>query len=268
MKKNLLLISLFVVSISYGQIKTLKANIFTSSQCTAGGVTTIYYPNGGAYVPANLISKHAGESPDSNWKMELVVDQPGEIWIAAEVVFLTAMPSAGAPYPMADMLSISSSDYTLTAYANRTREEDKTLNCTTAQVTANQHNKIRFNLQYNGTYVNGTDITFDITITDPASNVTETINVTVSPIESTASIDKLKKYDFSFGPNPTEHSIYLSAVKSIGNVEVFNLVGQKFLSTDMRDTKGTLDISNLLKGVYIMNVTIDENIGTYKIIKE
>ena len=91
MKKNLLLISLFVVSISYGQIKTLKANIFTSSQCTAGGVTTIYYPNGGAYVPANLISKHAGESPDSNWKMELVVDQPGEIWIAAEVVFLTAM---------------------------------------------------------------------------------------------------------------------------------------------------------------------------------
>ena len=92
--------------------------------------------------------------------------------------------------------------------------------------------------------------------------------MTVSPNESTASIDKLKKYDFNFGPNPTEHSIYLSAAKSIGNVEVFNLVGQKFLSTDMRDTKGTLDISNLSKGVYIMNVTIDQNVGTYKIIKE
>ena len=258
MKKILLLISLFVVSISYGQIKTLKANTFTYSQCTAGGVTTIYYPNGGAHVPGGLISKHAGESPDSNWKMELVVNQPDEIWIAAEVVFLTAMPSAGAPYPMADMLSISSSDYTLTAYANRTTEEDKTLNCTTAEVTANQHNKIRFNLQYNGTYVNGTDVTFDITITDPTSNVTETINVTVSPIESTASFDKLKKYDFSFGPNPTEHSIYLSAAKSIGNVEVFNLVGQKFLSTDMRDTKGTLDISNLSKGVYLSLIHISE----------
>lgn len=36
----------------------------------------------------------------------------------------------------------------------------------------------------------------------------------------------------------------------------------------MRDTKGTLDISNLSKGVYIMNVTIDQNVGTYKIIKE
>ena len=36
MKKNLLLISLFVVSISYGQIKTLKSKRFSHvSQCTS-----------------------------------------------------------------------------------------------------------------------------------------------------------------------------------------------------------------------------------------
>ena len=80
-------------------------------------------------------------------------------------------------------------------------------------------------------------------------------------------IDNLNKYDFSFGPNPTENLIYLSASKNIGNVEIFNLVGQKSLSTDLRASKGALDISNLSRGIYIMNVAIDKNIGTYKLIK-
>ena len=265
MKKFLLLISLFILGNTYGQIKTLKANAFTESQCIAGGVTTIYYPNGGAHVPANLISKHAGESPDSNWKMVINVDDPNKKWIAAEVVFLAAMPGAGAPYPLADILSISSSDYTLTAYAHRLSEADKTLNCSSTQVTVNAYNKLRFNLEYNGTYANGTPITFDITVTDPKTDYTETINVTVN---NTLSIDKLEKYDFSFGPNPTGDFINLSATESIGNVEIYNLVGQKSLSSDISDTKGTIDISNLSRGIYIMNVAIDEKIGTYKIIKE
>ena len=266
MKKILLLISLFILGNTYGQIKTLKGNTFTSSQCIAGGVTTIYYPQGGANVPGNLISKHAGESPDDNWKMELVVDDPNEIWIAAEVVFLAAMPGAGAPYPLANMLSINSSEFTLTAYAHRLPEDDKTLNCDPVAFGTNAFNKLRFNLEYNGNYANAdAAITFDITVTDPKTDYTETINVTVN---NTLSIDKLEKYDFSFGPNPTEDFIYLSASKNIGNVEIFNLVGQKSLSTDLRASKGTLDISNLSKGVYIMNVAIDKNIGTYKLIKQ
>ena len=266
MKKILLLISLFILGNTYGQIKTLKGNTFTSSQCIAGGVTTVYYPKGGASVPANLISKHAGESPDDNWKMELVVDDPNEIWIAAEVVFLAAMPGAGAPYPLANMLSINSSEYTLTAYAHRLSEADKTLNCDPVAFGTNAFNKLRFNLEYNGNYANGdAAITFDITVTDPKTDYTETINVTVN---NTLSIDKLEKYDFSFGPNPTGDFIYLSATESIGNVEIYNLVGQKSLSSDISDTKGTIDISNLSRGIYIMNVAIDEKIGTYKIIKE
>ena len=267
MKKILLLISLFILGNTYGQIKTLKGNTFTSSQCVAGGVTTVYYPPGAdANMPASLVDKHLGESPDDNWKMELVVDDPNEIWIAAEVVFLAAMPGAGAPYPLANMLSINSSEYTLTAYAHRLPENDKTLNCDPVAFGTNAFNKLRFNLEYNGNYANaGAAITFNITVTDPRTNHTELINVTVN---NTLSIDKLEKYDFSFGPNPTKNLIYLSANKSIGEVEIFNLVGQKSLISDIGDTKGALDISNLSRGVYIMNVAIDEKIGTYKIIKE
>ena len=257
MKKKLLLISLFVVSISYGQLKSLKANGFTVSGCTAGGKTTVSYPT---YF-TGATSGYAGSSNTSNWELNMNLEELPKNWIQAEVIFENNIPS---PTSMDDMLSISSNDFTLTAYAHNATGNTLT-GCNFA---GGQVNKIRFNLEYNGTYVNGTDVELNITTQDPVSGVSETINVTVSPNESTASIDKLKKYDFNFGPNPTEHSIYLSAAKSIGNVEVFNLVGQKFLSTDMRDTKGTLDISNLSKGVYIMNVTIDQNVGTYKIIKE
>ena len=265
MKKSLLLISLFILGNTYGQIKTLKANAFTESQCIAGGLSVIYYPQGGASVPNNLIEKHAGESSDSNWKMVLNVDDPDKKWIAGEVVFLAAMPNAGAPYPLADILSISSSEYTLTAYAHRLVEADKTLSCSSTQVTVNAYNKLRFNLEYNGTYANGTPITFDITVTDPKTDYTETINVTVN---NTLSVDELDKYDFSFGPNPTGDFIYLSANESIGNVEIYNLLGQKSFSSDLRDNMGTIDISNLSRGIYIMNVAIDKKIGTYKIIKE
>ena len=200
--------------------------------------------------------------------MEIVVDASDEIWIAAEVVFLAAMPGAGAPYRLADILSISSSsEFTLeAAYAHRLREEDKTLTCDIDAFGVNSFNKLRFNLKYNGVYANGsTSITFDLIVTDPKTDHTETINVTVN---NTLSIDKLEKYDFSFGPNPTGDFINLSATESIGNVEIYNLLGQKSFSSDLRDTKGTLDISNLSKGVYIMNVAIDKNIGTYKLIKQ
>ena len=61
-------------------------------------------------------------------------------------------------------------------------------------------------------------------------------------------IDKLEKYDFSFGPNPTGDFIYLSATESIGNVEIYNLLGQKSFSSDLRDNMGTIDISNLSDG--------------------
>ena len=56
MKKILLLISLFVLGNTYGQIKTFKGNTFTSSQCKAGGVTTVYYPLGHPSVPQILLS--------------------------------------------------------------------------------------------------------------------------------------------------------------------------------------------------------------------
>ena len=256
MKKIILLIAIFFVSISYGQLKQVKGNTFTSSACGAGGKSDISYPS---YFTGST-SGYAGVSTSNKWEMNFNVDDLNEVWIQAELIFQTGIPENT---PMANMLSISSNDYSLTAYAH-----NATGNSLTCSFSAGQINKIRLNLEYNGTYVWGTDVQFTITATDPSTGTSETINVNISPNDPTASIDKLEKYDFSFGPNPTEDFIYLSASKNIGKVEIFNLVGQKSLSTDLRASIGTLDISNLSKGVYIMNVAIDKNIGTYKLIKQ
>ena len=256
MKKIILLIAIFFVSISYGQLKQVKGNTFTSSACGAGGKSDISYPS---YFTGST-SGYAGVSTSNKWEMNFNVDDLNEVWIQAELIFETGIPENT---PMANMLSISSNDYSLTAYAH-----NATGNSLTCSFSAGQINKIRLNLEYNGTYVWGTDVQFTITTTDPSTGTSETINVNISPNDPTASIDKLEKYDFSFGPNPTEDFIYLSASKNIGKVEIFNLVGQKSLSTDLRASIGTLDISNLSKGVYIMNVAIDKNIGTYKLIKQ
>lgn len=256
MKKIILFIAIFFVSISYGQLKQVKGNTFTSSACGAGGKSDISYPS---YFTGNT-SGYAGVSTSNKWEMNFNVDDLNEVWIQAELIFETGIPENT---PMANMLSISSNDYSLTAYAH-----NATGNSLTCSFSAGQINKIRFNLEYNGTYVWGTDVQFTITATDPSTGTSETINVNISPNDPTASIDKLEKYDFSFGPNPTEDLIYLSASKNIDNVEIFTLVGQKSLSTDLRTSKGTLDISNLSRGIYIMNVAIDKNIGTYKLIKQ
>lgn len=257
MKKIILIISLFIVSISYGQLKQVKGNTFTSSACGAGGKSDVSYPS---YFTGNT-TDYAGVSSSNKWEMNFNVDDLNELWIQAEIIFETGIPENSL---LDNILSISSSDYTLTAYAHNTT--DNTLNgCSFA---GGQINKIRFNLKYSGTYVWDTDVQFNITTNDPSTGASETIIVTVSPNDPTASIDKLEKYDFSFGPNPSENFIYLSSNKSIGDVEIYNLVGQKSLSSDISDTKGTIDISNLSRGIYIMNVAIDEKIGTYKIIKE
>lgn len=86
--------------------------------------------------------------------------------------------------------------------------------------------------------------------------------------ESTAGLEDLGQFNFSYYPNPSKYFIGLSAVSKIENVEVFGLLGKKVLSEKFNSNNGTVDVSNLAKGMYIMNVTIDGIKGSYKIVVE
>lgn len=85
---------------------------------------------------------------------------------------------------------------------------------------------------------------------------------------STASIDELKKFNFSAYPNPTSNNLTVSASKNIENVEIFNLIGQKVMSLTPNTNNKTIDVSNLNTGVYILKATIEGIKGSYKFVKQ
>lgn len=132
--------------------------------------------------------------------------------------------------------------------------------------------------------------TMDATLTEHSVNFiatsTETVNVwfqknktsatggevylddVVFEEDLTASIDDLKKFNFSYAPNPTKDFVRLSAASSIKDVKVFNLIGQEVLQATYNSRNPSIDISDLTAGVYVMKVAIDDSIGTFRIIKE
>ena len=261
MRNFLLVLCLFSFMVSNGQITQLKANDFLpGTACMAGGLSTVSDPS---------------TSSSGEWEINLVIGNvqdtanPGVNYntLMGEAKFNNQIPLqvGGVDTQISDLISINSSDFILKARAVRALDSNYDCN----KPSPNDHKALRFKLVYQGTIVeNGPDIKFSIFLTDQGAEnpAPEEVIVTMTPPQ-TASIDRLKKYDFSFGPNPTEDLIYLSDSKNIGNVEIFNLVGQKSLSTDLHASKGDLDISNLSRGIYIMNVAIDKNVGTYKLIK-
>ena len=101
---------------------------------------------------------------------------------------------------------------------------------------------------------------------DYMQNVQMTVKVIYDA--STASVDQLEKFDFSYAPNPTKDFIQLSAANPIEGVQIYNLLGQEVLQNTYNLRNAKVDVSALNEGVYILKVVINDNIGTYKFMKE
>lgn len=76
------------------------------------------------------------------------------------------------------------------------------------------------------------------------------------------------KFKFNYYPNPTKNQVNLSAEKNISKVEIYSILGQKVQSNTVNAAQKQLNIANLQKGVYFMEVSIDNAKKTFKIIKE
>lgn len=84
--------------------------------------------------------------------------------------------------------------------------------------------------------------------------------------ESLATSD-LNKNMVSIFPNPVKDLLNFKGAKKITNIEVYSLTGQKVRSLDqLSDNK--IELSNLIKGTYIINANIDGSIKSFKFIKE
>lgn len=85
---------------------------------------------------------------------------------------------------------------------------------------------------------------------------------------STASVEDLKKFNFSAYPNPASNNLTISASKNIQNVEIFNVIGQKVMSLTPNTNNKSIDVSNLNTGVYVLKATIEGIKGSYKFVKQ
>ena len=95
---------------------------------------------------------------------------------------------------------------------------------------------------------------------------TDSQRTTFNYDESTASIKDFDSSVFSLYPNPVRSVIKVDDSSfSLKNMTIFNLIGQKLLST----TENKLNIENLDKGVYLLKVeTLSGKFATKRILKK
>lgn len=90
-------------------------------------------------------------------------------------------------------------------------------------------------------------------------------NIVVDATLSTTEIDDI--LDFSYYPNPVNDNLSLKAQKNIQNVIVYNMLGQEVIRTNPNTVNTELNMSELQSGAYFVKINIDNNIETFKIIK-
>lgn len=92
-------------------------------------------------------------------------------------------------------------------------------------------------------------------------------NVEVFPTPAT-SINKFKNIEFKLFPNPTSDVLNLSASKNISSIQMYNSLGQEVINKNIKALSAYLNISELNKGIYMINVTIDGQTQTFKFLKQ
>ncbi|WP_445756101.1 T9SS type A sorting domain-containing protein [Polaribacter sp.] len=75
-------------------------------------------------------------------------------------------------------------------------------------------------------------------------------------------------FNVSIYPNPANNKLNISAVNTIQNAEIYNVLGKKVMNVAINKTSESIDISNLASGVYMIKYNIENNVGTAKFIKQ
>lgn len=87
-------------------------------------------------------------------------------------------------------------------------------------------------------------------------------------LDGTLSTDDNSIAGFKMFPNPANNVLNVAAGNNIETVTIINMVGQKVLEEQVGATSSQLDIARLQTGAYLMQVTTDGQVGTYKFVKQ
>ncbi|WP_168710264.1 T9SS type A sorting domain-containing protein [Flavobacterium sangjuense] len=69
-------------------------------------------------------------------------------------------------------------------------------------------------------------------------------------------------------PNPVKEVLTIAGSTKINAVSMYNFLGQEVLAKNLNYNEGTIDVSNLSPGTYLVKVTADDVVKTLKVIKE
>ena len=86
--------------------------------------------------------------------------------------------------------------------------------------------------------------------------------------KAAASVTSFSNASVKMYPNPSAGSFTIESVKNIENVVIMNSVGQVVLSSEVNNNSFNFNNSNLAKGVYVVQVSIEGVVSTAKLIVE
>ncbi|NLJ81806.1 MAG: T9SS type A sorting domain-containing protein, partial [Bacteroidales bacterium] len=118
------------------------------------------------------------------------------------------------------------------------------------------------------TFVLNTNFLFMVFVTDEQNTYD---GWELSYTSGVSAIDELKARSHSLYvfPNPATDQVYIEHLQDIiKEMYVYNLLGKQVKYFNVNNTKTTLSISDLSKGIYFLHIQTDKGIETKKIVKE
>lgn len=91
---------------------------------------------------------------------------------------------------------------------------------------------------------------------------------TISAWSNSLTTPEFKTNNFKAYPNPVQDILNLSYDQIITNIRIYNALGQNIASKEINDKKGSIDLSNIPAGPYLVQITSDGITKSTTIIKQ
>jgi hypothetical protein len=85
---------------------------------------------------------------------------------------------------------------------------------------------------------------------------------------ATASVDDKLLVSFSMYPNPASSSLNISATSMIKNAVIYNILGKQVMNLSINKNSESINVSNLVSGMYLIKYTTEGAVGSAKFIKK
>jgi len=86
--------------------------------------------------------------------------------------------------------------------------------------------------------------------------------------DGTLSTQDLQFENVNIFPNPVNNVLNIQSNATIDKVEIFNLLGQQIKAVNFSNNNNTINMSNVSKGMYVVQISINGKQSTYKVLKK